>query len=144
MQETQIQRNGHAYVQLFGPVVFNSCFVLIVAIQWQIYDGPLKFNRYVTIVARLITFDAIGLAAENVEASQDTPVMSEREASAVTFNTTVWIQRPLEEIPGRSAIFFEFKHLKPRKNLISTKCFSFMEMDEIKRGRTYLEMLVKY
>lgn len=92
---------------------------------------------------RLITFDAVGLAAENVEASQDTPVMSERETSAVTFNTTVSIQRPLEEIPGRSAIFFEFKHLKPRKNLISTKCFSFMEMDEIKQGRTYLEMLVK-
>lgn len=68
--------------------------------------------------------------------------MTDREMLAITSNVTVKIQRPLEEIPGGSAIFFEFKHLKAKKNFVSTKCFSFMEMDEIKPGRTYLEMLV--
>ena len=68
--------------------------------------------------------------------------MTDREALAITSNVTVKIQRPLEEIPGGSAIFFEFKHYKAKKNFISTRCFSFMEMDEIKPGRTYLEMLV--
>lgn len=84
-----------------------------------------------------------GLVAENIEDSQDTPTMIEREALAINFNVTVQIQQPLEEIPGGSAIFFEFKHYKPKKSFISTKCFSFMEMDEIKPGRTYLEMLVE-
>jgi hypothetical protein len=29
------------------------------------------------------------------------------------------------------AIFFEFKHFKPRKNKVSVKCFSLMELDEL-------------
>ena len=39
-----------------------------------------------------------------------------------------------------SAIFFELKHYKPKKAAVSTRCFSFMEMDEIKNGRAILEM----
>ena len=39
-----------------------------------------------------------------------------------------------------SAIFFEFKHFKPKKGNVSTKGFSFMEMDEIKPGKAFLEM----
>lgn len=83
-----------------------------------------------------------GLVAEDIEEPQDTPTVTDREVSALSFNITVQIQRPLEEIPGGSAIFFELKHHKSKKELTSTKCFSFMEMDEIKPGRTYLEMLV--
>ena len=89
-----------------------------------------------------IDIQLTGLAAEDVEESQDTPTATDREVSAVIFDATVQIQRPLEEIPGGSAIFFEFKHHKSKKDVTSTKCFSFMEMDEIKPGRTYLEMLV--
>ena len=70
--------------------------------------------------------------------------MREKESFAIQFNVTVQIQRPLEEIPGGSAIFFEFKHYKPKKGITSTKCFSFMEMDEIKPGKSYLEMLVLF
>jgi hypothetical protein len=33
------------------------------------------------------------------------------------------------------ALFFEFKHFKEKKNKLSTRCFSFMEYDEIKSGR---------
>lgn len=83
-----------------------------------------------------------GLVAEDIELSQDTPVMTERDAMAVLFNATVQIQHPLEEFPGGTAIFFEFKHFKPKKGIYSTRCFSFMEMDEIKPGMTYLEMLI--
>lgn len=39
-----------------------------------------------------------------------------------------------------AAIFFEFKHFKPKKSVISTRCFSFMEMDELKPGKAILEM----
>lgn len=38
------------------------------------------------------------------------------------------------------SIFFEFKHFKPKKNMISTKCWAFMEKDEIKEGSVALEL----
>lgn len=43
--------------------------------------------------------------------------------------------------PG-AAIFFEFKHYKPKKRFTSTKCFAFMEMDEIKPGPIVIELWV--
>ena len=41
-----------------------------------------------------------------------------------------------------AAVFFEFKHYKPKKTKISVKCFCFMERDEFKKGTFPLEMLV--
>lgn len=41
-----------------------------------------------------------------------------------------------------AAIFFEFKHYKPKKGFTSTKCFAFMEMDEIKPGPIVIELWV--
>ena len=38
------------------------------------------------------------------------------------------------------AIFFEFKHFKPKKGSVSTRCWSFMESDEIKEGPAVLEL----
>uniref|UniRef100_A0A8C2URB6 Axin interactor, dorsalization associated n=1 Tax=Chinchilla lanigera TaxID=34839 RepID=A0A8C2URB6_CHILA len=45
-------------------------------------------------------------------------------------------------VPG-AAIFFEFKHYKPKKKFTSTKCFAFMEMDEIKPGPIVIELYKK-
>ncbi|XP_043913820.1 axin interactor, dorsalization-associated protein isoform X3 [Protopterus annectens] len=42
-----------------------------------------------------------------------------------------------------AAIFFEFKHYKPKKRFTSTKCFAFMEMDEIKPGPVVIELYRK-
>ena len=39
-----------------------------------------------------------------------------------------------------TAIFFEFKHFKVKKRTISTKCFAFMEMDELKPGPVVIEL----
>lgn len=46
-------------------------------------------------------------------------------------------------LPG-AAIFFEFKHYKPKKRFTSTKCFAFMEMDEIKPGPIVIELWVNW
>ena len=43
-------------------------------------------------------------------------------------------------LPSGAAIFFEFKHYKPKKRFTSTKCFAFMEMDEIKPGPIVIEL----
>uniref|UniRef100_A0A8D2D9G5 C2 Aida-type domain-containing protein n=1 Tax=Sciurus vulgaris TaxID=55149 RepID=A0A8D2D9G5_SCIVU len=45
-------------------------------------------------------------------------------------------------VPG-AAIFFEFKHYKPKKRFTSTKCFAFMEMDEIQPGPIVIELYKK-
>lgn len=65
---------------------------------------------------------------------------SQREASHINFGVPVLLITPLEELPEGTAIFFEFKHYKPKKRKVSTKCFSFMEMDEMKPGKAALEM----
>ncbi|OBS70034.1 hypothetical protein A6R68_01422 [Neotoma lepida] len=47
-----------------------------------------------------------------------------------------------EEDEEGAAIFFEFKHYKPKKRFTSTKCFAFMEMDEIKPGPIVIELIL--
>jgi hypothetical protein len=74
---------------------------------------------------------------------QDTPLPTEREDQCIIFNTNVEIQQYLEKLPRTAAVFFEFKHYKPKKKLTSTKCFAFMEMDEIKQGPACLEIYRK-
>ena len=37
-------------------------------------------------------------------------------------------------------VFFEFKHYKPKKKIVSTKCWACMEKDEITDGSTALEL----
>lgn len=82
----------------------------------------------------------LGLAGKDLEVAQVTPVARQREPSYIVFGNEVEIHSALEEMPGGAAIFFEFKHYKPKKGIISTRCFSFMEMDEVKPGKTFLEM----
>lgn len=93
---------------------------------------------------------------------QDTPVATRKEDTYIHFSVDVEIQRHVEKLPkgnidGLSpfsltfgitsacilpgaAIFFEFKHYKPKKKFTSTKCFAFMEMDEIKAGPIVIEL----
>ena len=75
-----------------------------------------------------------------MEGPQDTPVANQRESNCIGFGESVLVRTPIEEIAGGTAIFFEFKHYKPKKKTVSTKCFSFMEMDEVKPGKAVLEM----
>jgi hypothetical protein len=44
------------------------------------------------------------------------------------------LQKHFEKLTKGVALFFEFKHCRPRKRFTSTKCFAVMEMDEIKPG----------
>eukprot|EP00927_Polykrikos_kofoidii_P022269 TRINITY_DN2082_c0_g1_i1.p2 TRINITY_DN2082_c0_g1~~TRINITY_DN2082_c0_g1_i1.p2 ORF type:complete len:319 (+),score=63.65 TRINITY_DN2082_c0_g1_i1:85-957(+) len=70
----------------------------------------------------------------NVLSSHNTPVASERRATHVMFNHQVYLNISYEDMQQQSAaIFFEFKHYKPKKTKISTRCWAFMELDELKR-----------
>ncbi|KAM9798155.1 axin interactor, dorsalization-associated protein [Neosynchiropus ocellatus] len=74
---------------------------------------------------------------------QDTPVATKKEDTYIHFSVDVEVQRHVEKLPKGAAIFFEFKHYKPKKRFTSTKCFAFMEMDEIKPGPIVIELYKK-
>ncbi|KAK3092632.1 hypothetical protein FSP39_005182 [Pinctada imbricata] len=82
-------------------------------------------------------------AGTDLTTSQDTPVAAHKEEQYVKFSDDVHIQKSLDSLPMGFAIFFEFKHFKPKKKVVSTKCWAFMEKDEIKEGPVVLELYKK-
>ena len=78
-----------------------------------------------------------------IEGSQDTPLSVGVEGRDVLFGFKVHIQTPLNELRPSSAIFLEFKHWKPTKRKISTRCWSLLEMDELRNGAAVLEVYKK-
>uniref|UniRef100_A0A8C5PEQ8 Axin interactor, dorsalization associated n=1 Tax=Leptobrachium leishanense TaxID=445787 RepID=A0A8C5PEQ8_9ANUR len=74
---------------------------------------------------------------------QDTPMALRKEDTYVHFNVEIEIQKHIEKLTKGAAIFFEFKHYKPKKRFTSTKCFAFMEQDEIKSGQMVIELYKK-
>ncbi|KAI5086963.1 axin interactor, dorsalization-associated protein, partial [Silurus meridionalis] len=96
-------------------------------------DAGQCIEPYVTISVR----DLDGVDLNPV---QDTPVSTRKEDTYIHFDVDVEIQKHLEKLPKGAAIFFEFKHYKPKKKFTSTKCFAFMEMDEIKPGPIVIEL----
>jgi hypothetical protein len=78
-----------------------------------------------------------------LEIGQDTPTSEKKKPLTVVFNTKVYIQTPVNMLPSDCAIFFEFKHFKAKKKTHSTRCFAFVEMDEIRNGPLALEIYRK-
>ena len=74
---------------------------------------------------------------------QDTPVASRTGDTYAHFNVDIELQKHVEKLTKGAAIFFEFKHYKPKERFTSTECFAFMEMAEIKPGPTVTELYKK-
>ncbi|KAG5846334.1 axin interactor, dorsalization-associated protein isoform X2 [Anguilla anguilla] len=90
-----------------------------------------------------ITVSVKDLNGIDLNPVQDTPVATHKEDTYIHFGMDVEIQKHLEKLSKGAAIFFEFKHYKPKKRFTSTKCFAFMEMDEIKPGPIVIELYKK-
>ncbi|XP_078068304.1 axin interactor, dorsalization-associated protein isoform X3 [Mustelus asterias] len=99
-------------------------------------DAGQCIDPYVTVSVK----DANGVDLTPV---QDTPIATRKEDMYIHFAVDVEIQKHIEKLPKGAAIFFEFKHYKPKKRFTSTKCFAFMEMDEIKAGQIVIELYKK-
>merc|ERR1711879_88661 len=70
----------------------------------------------------------------NLLDTHDTPHARERTATHVLINHEVYLNISLEDLQReQAALFFEFKHYKPKKKKISTRCWAFMELSELKR-----------
>jgi len=83
------------------------------------------------------------LDGEPLGALQETPVCVQRTHNYCHFDSTVYIQMSLNQLPKGTAVFFEFRHWKARKHKKSTWAYCFMEMDEIKSGPVTLEVYKK-
>uniref|UniRef100_A0A8C2GF44 Axin interactor, dorsalization associated n=1 Tax=Cyprinus carpio TaxID=7962 RepID=A0A8C2GF44_CYPCA len=90
-----------------------------------------------------ITVSVKDLNGIDLNPVQETPVATRKEDTYIHFSVDVEIQKHVEKLPKGAAIFFEFKHYKPKKRFTSTKCFAFMEMDEIKPGPIVIELYKK-
>jgi len=86
-------------------------------------DAQTYINAHLTI--------SVADSKGNVLEKQDTPPSNKLKPQYVTFGTNVFIQTPLDDFKSDYAVFFEFKHFKPKKKKTSTRCFAFMELDEI-------------
>ncbi|CAB4009377.1 axin interactor, dorsalization-associated [Paramuricea clavata] len=90
-----------------------------------------------------ITVSVKALDGVDITTSQNTPTAKTKENRDIHFDCNVELQTTIEKLPQGTAIFFEFKHFKPKRKQISTKCWTFMEMDEIKAGPACLELYKK-
>lgn len=69
----------------------------------------------------------------NLLDTHDTPLARERQATYVSFNHQVYLNISYEDLQRQQAtLFFEFKHYKPKKKKVSTRCWALMELNEIK------------
>lgn len=91
-----------------------------------------------------------GPNGEVIEMMQETPFGKKNTGTGAAsnpnycyFEVPVHIQTPLNKMGRKVAIFFEFRHFKADKNYKSIKCYSFMEMDEIRAGPIALEVYKK-
>ncbi|XP_071205750.1 axin interactor, dorsalization-associated protein-like [Salvelinus alpinus] len=66
-----------------------------------------------------MTVSVKDLSGIDLNPVQDTPVATRKEDTYIHFSVDIEIQRHIERLP--KAIFFEFKHYKPKKGFTSTK-----------------------
>ena len=78
-----------------------------------------------------VTVSVVNGAGILKEATQDTPVTNRREPQHVMFGDTVHVQTPLKDLGDDATVVLEFKHYKPKKKKISTRCWAFFTLGEV-------------
>mmetsp|Transcript_40029 Transcript_40029/g.98356 ORF Transcript_40029/g.98356 Transcript_40029/m.98356 type:complete len:200 (-) Transcript_40029:105-704(-) len=74
---------------------------------------------------------------------QDTQPSTDRKDKHLFWNTNITLMHNLDLILPGSAIFFEFRHYKKEKNKMSTKCWAFLEREDLRDGPHVLELYKK-
>lgn len=112
-------------------------------VQLSIQIEKIGLKNAVQYLDPFITIQVIDSNGETLESTQDTPCSNQKKENYIYYSCNVEIQTQINRLPSGSAILFEFKHWKPKGEYISTKCWSFMELDEIKPGPAVLELYQK-
>jgi len=96
---------------------------------------------YIDPLITILVMDQKGAVMDK----HDVPTSSKGRATYISFNHIVYLNISFEEMHASCAtIFLEFKHFKPKKKKISTRCWTFMELPEMKRDEEIvLELYTK-
>lgn len=70
-------------------------------------------------------------------------VADKHEGKYYLFDKVLEMQQSLEAIVPGSAVVFEFRHFKADKKKLSTKCWAFIEREDLKEGPLVLELYKK-
>ncbi|KAL7987387.1 hypothetical protein Chor_006306 [Crotalus horridus] len=71
---------------------------------------------------------------------QDTPVASRKEDTYIHFNVDIEIQKHVEKLTKGAAIFFEFKHYKPKKRYKKPTDFKRKKLQLLTKKPLYLHL----
>lgn len=83
----------------------------------------------------------LGKTGKPIESSQDTPPAIKKLEQSLHFDVAVNIQTAVERLPGDCAIMFELKERISKTE--RPVCWCFLEMDEVKEGKSVLEVYEK-
>ncbi|XP_052058471.1 axin interactor, dorsalization-associated protein-like isoform X1 [Mytilus californianus] len=119
------------------PVSFGGLPMLSIRVE------KIGLKDAVSYIDPFITVSVKDASGSDMTAPQDTPIAMNKEGSYLIYNVDVFVQKCIDSLPLGFAIFFELKHYKPKKKDVSTKCWAFMEKDEIKEGQAALELYKK-
>eukprot|EP00753_Platysulcus_tardus_P006348 PLAT14150.1.p1 GENE.PLAT14150.1~~PLAT14150.1.p1 ORF type:complete len:293 (-),score=87.84 PLAT14150.1:101-979(-) len=137
-KETTLDRDGEEEVvsgSLLPPPRYRlgRTYIEIAFEKYGLKDAERYIQPYVTISVARKT-DVVAME------SQDTPRAVAKKPTYVMFEVNVHLQTDLETLmEEEAAVFFEFKHYKPRKSKVSTRCWAVMEAAEIEDGPKVLE-----
>ena len=94
--------------------------------------NPEKYHRpFLTISLR----DSTSVILSEL---QNTPVSEQIDDCHFVFNSRYEVQRYREKIPKDSFLFFELRYRNDRRT--KTKCFTFLDMQELKEGKMSLKL----
>ncbi|CAD7956915.1 unnamed protein product [Amoebophrya sp. A25] len=120
--QTEIQTTHAALTSVKGTVV------VLKVDKIGLKDAETYIDPFLTVLVA----DARGAVVD----SHDTPLnIAEKRATHVHFgNHAVFLRMSFEDMQRNGcSIFFEFKHYKPKKKKISTRCWCFMELGELRK-----------
>jgi len=135
-----ISADGVAAMDAPTPVAFSGTQIAITVEKIGLKDAK---ENYMNPYCRITVAGAGSGRCPDGEVPQDTSYAVRRDPQYLVFDQTITLRTPLEhleQIPG-VAIFIELQHFKAKSDKVSTKCYSFMELDELVDGPVVLEIL---
>lgn len=104
----------------------NGTVVSLKILRMGLKDAETYIDPFLTVIA--------ASASGTIMDQHDVPTQPmERTVNHVIFNHTIYLRISLEDMQrSQCSLFFEFKHYKAKKKKVSTRCWSFMELAELK------------
>lgn len=80
----------------------------------------------------------------NIIEQEESAKSTRQKPNYVTFEQLFSLSSTIDFFQSGATLFFEFKHFKPKAKKVSTRCFAFMEYDEISRQNGKMTCLELY